>query len=472
MKKEMLAKVLNSKKNLIVTGDISSGKTTSVLFPLVEEMINRKESLMLLDSKEEYINKYYKTLKDNGYNVVILNLRDLDKSEGWNPIEYAYSLYKKGHTDKAIDYLEKIAKTIFYEDSSVDPFWSFAASDFFTGVALGLFEDGKEEEINLNSINAMFSGSNEKLASTDYLSNYFKLKNPNSLSYICALTTILSPNETKGSILAVASQKLKTYVSREKLTMLMSKTTFDFEDVVNKPTAIFFIAKDESKYLNTLAAMFIEQLFSILIDMKSSNKFNFILDNFDIIERINEFTNMLGSGLSRKIKFAISTRSLEDLLAKYGSYITKLSNQIYTTKSDIKMIIDGEEVCLENECEETLIEQNEVVYPKLELRQVKTFNLKEFVVKAKKEETTASSSTSLSLEIPREIDVAMKKIDENMNEIKRIIAQMCSKRDEIHTHKAADVIDTDTLIEKIDAKLAEVEAQGKLESDINRLSKR
>ena len=37
MKKEILEKVLDSKKNLIVSGDISTGKTLNVLFPLVKE---------------------------------------------------------------------------------------------------------------------------------------------------------------------------------------------------------------------------------------------------------------------------------------------------------------------------------------------------------------------------------------------------------------------------------------------------
>ena len=62
MKKEILEKMLDSKKNLIVSGDISTGKTLNVLFPLVKEIIDRKESLLILDSKEEYINKYYDDL--------------------------------------------------------------------------------------------------------------------------------------------------------------------------------------------------------------------------------------------------------------------------------------------------------------------------------------------------------------------------------------------------------------------------
>jgi|GEM_PF-4817271 len=58
-----------------------------------------------------------------------------------------------------------------------------------------------------------------------------------------------------------------------------------------------------------------------LFDMKSSNKFNFILDNFDVIEKVNEFTNMLGSGVSKGINFVVGTRSLADLIKNMDAKI-------------------------------------------------------------------------------------------------------------------------------------------------------
>ena len=68
----MIDKIYNFNRNLIVDGKLSAGKTTNVMFPLVEKMIDNSESLFILDSKEEYLNKYYNTLKSNGYNVIII----------------------------------------------------------------------------------------------------------------------------------------------------------------------------------------------------------------------------------------------------------------------------------------------------------------------------------------------------------------------------------------------------------------
>ena len=41
---------------------------------------------------------------------------------------------------------------------------------------------------------------------------YFKSKDPNSPAYISASSTIVAPNETKGSILSVFKQKIRLFI--------------------------------------------------------------------------------------------------------------------------------------------------------------------------------------------------------------------------------------------------------------------
>ena len=63
MKEEIINKIYEAKKNLIVNGDMSTRKTINVGFPLVEKMIKENESLFILDPKTEYLNQYYDLLK-------------------------------------------------------------------------------------------------------------------------------------------------------------------------------------------------------------------------------------------------------------------------------------------------------------------------------------------------------------------------------------------------------------------------
>lgn len=383
MRKEIIDKICNSNKNLIVNGDISSGKTTNVMFPLVEEMINNSESLFIIDSKEEYLNKYYEKLKENNYNIIILNLRDMVKSEGWNPLEYPYKLYKNGNVDESLDYISKLAKTIYHVSENQDPFWEMSASDLFTGLVLSLFEDGKEDEINLCSINSMFNCVDKKFGSKDLVTEYFKEKDPESKAYTFASTTLLAPKETKGGILSVARQKLRLFISRDNLNILTNKTTFKMDDIENKKTVIFFIAKDESTSLSAMAIMFIEQLYMFLVNKKLTNKFNFILDNFDSINKSDNLIDILSSCVSRKIKLCIVTRSIEDLYAKYDKYIGKLSDVIYVDSEGIKSLENNKFEVLESELKSVDIPEAKIDFNESKPVEIKTFDLQKFVINSR-----------------------------------------------------------------------------------------
>lgn len=416
MKKEILEKLFNHPQNMIIEGNISSGKTTNILFPIVDKIIEQKENLLILDTREEYLHQYQKKLNENGYQTIIINLREPDKSEGWNPLTYPYQLYKNGKTDKAQEYLQKIGKTCFYEKQVQDPFWDNAASDLFTGVALGLFEDGAPEEVNLNSIMNMLNQAEGKIGGSVYLNEYFNAKNSTSNAYIFASATILAPKETKGSILSVARQRLGMYATRENLSQMMNKTTFDIETSIHKPTAFIVITRDENSALNTVATMFIEQLYARLIDLNVDTKFHFILDNFDSIEICHDLVDILSSCIPRNIKVYIATRSLSGLIDIYGKYIIKLCDLISIRNEDIKIEMGNEEEKIEKDFETVTIPKNAIFYPSYEKRTIKCFDLKEKVNQIRHakilEALNAQPDDGEMSDIQRQIDDKLKKLTE------------------------------------------------------------
>lgn len=432
MKKEILVNVLNANKNIIVSGDIDTGKSSNVINPLINEMINKKESLLILDSKEEYINKYFNKAKENGYNTIVINLRNPKKSNGWNPLEYPYKLYKKGSTDKAIDYLGKIAKTIFSDEESSDQFWSNSAADYFTGIILSLFEDATKDQINISNFNLMMVLGEEKIGLTTYLREYFYTKKPTNPAYVLASGTVYAPNETRGGILSLAKQKIKSIVAKENLVQMLNKTTFDIEKIKKESTAIFIIAKDENINTNNIATMFIEQLYQILVESNSHNKFNFILDNIEIIGKMNDLTEMLSSCLSRKIQFYITSRSLETINEMYGKYINTLCYNIKTTNSTIEFNIEGINKKIENKKENIENNNKKVEYPILEPSKITTFDIRKFVKKKKinkmeklvnnynkNNKSLQTTNNSKKANLNFDIDDLVKKIDDKIEELEK-----------------------------------------------------
>jgi len=412
MKKEILEKVLNSPKNLIVEGDIQSGKTANVLFPIVDDIIEKQESFLVLDAKEEYIHQYSQKLKDKNYQVITINLRDMNKSDGWNPLAYPYFLYQNGEKDKAQEYLEQIGKVIFSESHEQDPFWSQCSTDLFVGTTLGLFEDGREAEIHFNSVYHMFEGLDKKLAAKDYLTAYFDLKGKTSKPYIFASTTILAPKDTKGSILSVARQKLRRYVSLDSFSSLMNKNTFDYESILNQPTAIIFITRDENTEFNGFATMFIEQFYSILVGRHLNNQFHFVMDYFDTIDYCPDLVDMLSSCRARNVRVYLATRSLKRLNDLYGDYLFKLCDLISIGSRDLRIVLQDMEQIIEKEFERVEVTPSAVQYPTLVQANIQLFDI-ENAVHSNKKASLLKETTFKSFEV----DDYIHKIDEKIAEL-------------------------------------------------------
>ena len=417
MKREILKSVFNTHKNLIVSGDISTCKTRKVIMPLVDEMISKNQSVLFLDPKEEYYKRYKRQLEDNNYKVLVINLRDFEKSDGWNPLELPYVFYRRGNVEQAIDHLEKIASTIFYEESTQDPFWTLTASDFFVGVTLSLFEDASSEEINFSSISKMMDTFNDN---NDLVNTYYNDKEEcDSYHYIAS--TLKAPKETKASIISVAKQKIRLYESRESLNQLLSKNTFKIEDFLDNPSAIFVLAKDETKKLNSIASIFIEEFYYTLIEEGFTTYYNFVLHNIDIMDYMHGLLDILSSCIPRDIKFILGTRSIDLLTEKYGDYILTLSNMIETLNDEIIVSVSQEQD------QEIIDVDDNPTYPILQQEDIKLFSLDDYL---NKEKTPVVESIEIINEEPKEVKVEkkednlpfdveslIKKIDERIKKI-------------------------------------------------------
>ena len=414
MNDEILKKVHNANKNLIISGNISTGKTKNIGFPLMKKIIESNESFFVLDSKEEYLNKYYKLVNEKGYNVIIINLRDSNKSEGWNILDYPYSLYKDGNIDEALNCVEQIGKELFYEGKNVDPYWGNSAASLFSGFVFYLFQDARKEEINLSSVYELLNSVDGNSGFNYYkLLEYIENKGKNNIAYKCISSPIYAPKETRESINSVAKQKISDFVKRESLNILLSKTTFDIEDIINKKTAIFLIGKDEETSLNSIISVFINQLYSLLINNKRENRFNFILDNFDTLNNIYSLKDVMSSCIARNIKFIISTRSKENIEEQYGNYINKLSNELEITDKETSILNNNEETIFENNFEYNEFEKKEIHYPMLQKQEIATFNYKNIL----KQNTTVNIENIGEEGTKKSLDDWLVIIDKKIEEI-------------------------------------------------------
>ena len=343
--------------NLII-GSTGSGKTQTVIFPMVHTLSKHNESMIITDPKGEIYEKTSEMLKKKGYNIVLLNFRSPAQGNAWNPLTLPYRLWKEGNQDKAIELLDDLALNILYDESNknADPFWEKTSADYFSGIALGLFEDAKEEEININSISLMTTVGEDKFGGSTYIKEYFNTKDPTSAAYINASSTILAPSDTKGSILAVFKQKIKLFASRVNLSEMLSHSDFSIQDIGLNKTAVFIVIQDEKKTYHSLATILVKQIYETLIDVAQSHggklpiRTNFLLDEFANMPPLKDVTTMITAARSRAMRFTLIIQNFAQLNEVYGEQNAETikgncGNTVYLISTELKALEEISKMC-------------------------------------------------------------------------------------------------------------------------------
>ncbi len=348
----------NGEYHSLVIGATGSGKTQCLILPMVHSLAKARESMIITDPKGEIYEKTSNMLRARGYQILLLNFRDPQNGNAWNPMSLPYQMYKSGNQDKAIELLDDLALNILYDDSNknADPFWEKTSADYFSGVALGLFEDAKPDEININSISLATTVGEEKFGGSTYIKEYFAGKDPNSAASINASSTIMAPNETKGSILSVFKQKVKLFASRENLSEMLSHSDINLENIGERPTAVFIIIQDEKKTYHSLVTILLKQIYETLIRVAQKHggqlpvRTNFLLDEFANMPPLKDVTTMITAARSRKIRFTMIIQNFAQLDDVYGKEEAETirgncGNIIYLITTELKALEEISKMC-------------------------------------------------------------------------------------------------------------------------------
>ena len=313
----------NGEYHTVVIGASGSGKSQCIVKPLVNLLAKKGESMIITDPKGELYTSAAHRLKDLGYNVIVLNFRDPLNGNAWNPLTLPYQYMKMGNMDKATELLDDVALNILYDPNNKgEPFWEKSAADFFSGLALGLFQDAKEEEININSISYMSTVGEERLGPSNYTKEYFTMKGESSSAYTFAANTINAPSDTKGGIMSTFRQKIRLFASRENLSEMLGHSDFSILDIGRQKTAVFIVIHDEKTTYHALATIFIKQAYETLIDVAQKNggklpiRTNFILDEFANMPPLKDVDSMVTAARSRDMRFTFINKLVKETVVK------------------------------------------------------------------------------------------------------------------------------------------------------------
>ena len=308
----------------MILGSTGSGKSRLLCMPMIGIMANAGESFIATDPKGELFYMTSGVARAQGYQVVVLNFRDVSRGDMWNPLSIPYELYQKGDKDYAMSLLNDFVMSLAAADCTGEQFWSQMAQSLILANILLLFETGKREEINMYSLSRLCLdyGQPKRQNAIYQLQRYM---NPDSIAAMNYAGVCVDAEKTQSSIMSVVHSILRVFNTQEGLLRMMSDNTFDMRSFGRKKTAVYLIVPDEKRTFHFLVSTFIKQCYEMLIgeahkeaDLKLPVRVNFVLDEFANLPAIPDMPSMISAARSRNIRFHLVIQSMSQLSGKYG----------------------------------------------------------------------------------------------------------------------------------------------------------
>ena len=289
-----------------------SGKSASYVIPNAYQLLG---SYVFTDPKGELYDKTAGYLRENGYDIKILNLVNPKNSDGYNPLM---------HIESEID-VDVIANTIVkgqkIEGTTSDPYWDDMAEMLLKALIYYLLATRPEEEQNLASCAELVRAANSNGGGNllTELINQLPYDHPARMFY---KSIEIAPEKTYGSILSTLQSKLGKFDSKE-IAELTSTNTINFEDIGKRKTAVYVISSDTHAAYDFLLTIFFSQMIQRLYDYADRcggelpQPTYFILDEFANIGKIPDFDKKISTSRSRKISFSVILQNLDQLEAVY-----------------------------------------------------------------------------------------------------------------------------------------------------------
>lgn len=333
--------VSDNEGHTLVVGSAGSGKTQTVILPLINLSMKANESLLINDVHGELYENVSAEMLKEGYNVIAIDFDDLSKGDYYNPFDIVKKFYKD-KKDYAESLINQMASYLFVP-SKPDEFWSNSAINLFNGAASYLLEN--DEEVTFKKIFDLANTFNEDDTAKKFLDNLDKAK----ASY-CYLTGILaSAKDTRKSIISVFNQDLMEFVSNKELNKTLSKSSFDILKFGEEKTALFIIPNRFKKYSN-IQSLLINQVYEALCNNKSKKCINFILDEFDSMAEIKNLSAILDFSRGVRVRLTACIKSYISLEKTYENQNIDLlkmcfANIIYLYSNDLYTLEEISKLC-------------------------------------------------------------------------------------------------------------------------------
>lgn len=310
-------------KNVCVVGASGSGKTYSYASVNIYEFSMQGHSMVIADTKGNLIKKFGNHLKDEGYKVIALDLKDTDLSTCYNPFEFV---------ENERDVLT-VARIIVGQVSLKEPYWDEMAGLLLQSLIAYMCLEQTIKPKNINTLIEFFSmesagkpKDNPNVLTFGSLIEDLRVVNSFCLAVVAydMYAKVKGADTTEGGILSALSHKLMSFISAP-AKRIFCKNEIDFCSIGAQKTAVFVIISDNDRSLDGIGNIFFSQAI-VKLTSHADNDFKdcrlpvpveFILDDFGTQTVIPDFDNMIATMRSRNIYASVILQSVSQLEKYY-----------------------------------------------------------------------------------------------------------------------------------------------------------
>ncbi len=347
------AYVDNSDSHTLIFGATGSKKTRLFCMPMINMFARAGESFIVSDPKGELYATSAGLAKELGYDIIVLNFRDLSLGDRWNPLSIPYKLYHEGKKDEAMAMCADFVKTLAEPQiqNTKDAYWPEMAQCLLNGALELLMEAGEEDEVNVESLSRFACG-----AFIEDVKNISDRMHSATTAGVNLKSVYNAPPITRQSIIAVAYGMVRIFNTQKSLCHKLSESTFDISQIGRKKTAVYIIIPDEKSTYHFIVTMFVKQVYEILINEAQKEReralpirVNFMLDEFCNIPRIPDMPMMISAARSRNMRFFLVVQSLYQLKSRYSDDANTIkgncNNWVFLTTKEIELLKELSELC-------------------------------------------------------------------------------------------------------------------------------
>ena len=306
--------------NVLVIGGSGAAKTRSFVLP---NILTANTNYVITDPKSEVLLATGGYLKEQGYDVRVLNLVNLEQSDGYNPFCY---LRDEKDVLKLVNNL--IQSTTPKGSHESDPFWTKAETALLQAIILMLFQEAPEYEQNFSMVMRVLEYAEVReedeghVSPLDLLFESIERRKPDSVAVRQYKVFKLAAGKTAKSILVSTAVRLAPF-NLPQIQALTNHDDMDLYTLGEKKVALYAVIPDNDNTLNFLVSLLYAQAFQALYYSADQihhgplpRHVRFVLDEFAAMP-LPGFTRELATMRSRSISASVIIQNMAQIKELY-----------------------------------------------------------------------------------------------------------------------------------------------------------